>query len=204
MPISRRHRLRCWWPVKRMCWTAGRLPQSSRPIFSLREKDPPGTRSRTQQQRLSVQPVHPAGQRFVCARYFRPESPHGGVGAGAGTGVRFQMIATHITLEHQRGGHVVQEASLQAQIDATRQLIDINTNMLQILQYQFDQGLCQPARCGRAGIAARANRRHAAAADQAAGPAARCCWPCWSAAFRMRRRRKTLIWRACSCRRICR
>jgi NodT family efflux transporter outer membrane factor (OMF) lipoprotein len=34
----------------------------------------------------------------------------------------------------------VQEASLQAQIDATHQLIDINTNMVQILQRQLAKG----------------------------------------------------------------
>jgi NodT family efflux transporter outer membrane factor (OMF) lipoprotein len=34
----------------------------------------------------------------------------------------------------------IQDASLQMQIDATRQLIDINTNTLQILQYQFAKG----------------------------------------------------------------
>jgi NodT family efflux transporter outer membrane factor (OMF) lipoprotein len=34
----------------------------------------------------------------------------------------------------------IQESSLQMQIDATRQLIDINSNMVQILQYQFAKG----------------------------------------------------------------
>ena len=54
--------------------------------------------------------------------------------------VRFQMIATHITLSTNVVAAAVQEGSLQAQIDATRQLIDINTNMVQILQHQLDKG----------------------------------------------------------------
>ncbi len=54
--------------------------------------------------------------------------------------VRFQMIATHITLSTNVVAAAVQEASLQAQIDATRQLVDINTNMVQILQHQLDKG----------------------------------------------------------------
>src|SRR5450631_1909970 len=54
--------------------------------------------------------------------------------------VRFQMIATYTTLTANVVVAVIQEAALQMQIDATRQLIDINSNMVQILQYQFDKG----------------------------------------------------------------
>ncbi|RDS83673.1 histidine kinase [Dyella monticola] len=54
--------------------------------------------------------------------------------------VRFQMIATHITLSTNVVVAAVQEGSLQAQIDATHQLIDINTNMVKILQRQADKG----------------------------------------------------------------
>jgi len=54
--------------------------------------------------------------------------------------VRFQMIATQVTLSANVVVAAVQEASLQAQIDATRQLIGINTNMLQILRYQHTKG----------------------------------------------------------------
>ena len=54
--------------------------------------------------------------------------------------VRFQMIATHITLSTNVVVAAVQEGSLQAQVDATRQLIDINTNMVRILQRQADKG----------------------------------------------------------------
>jgi len=54
--------------------------------------------------------------------------------------VRFQMIATHVTLSTNVVAAAVQEASLQAQIDATRQMIAINSKMLEILRYQFAKG----------------------------------------------------------------
>ena len=54
--------------------------------------------------------------------------------------VRYQMIATHITLSTNVVVAAVQEGSLQAQIDATQQLIDINNSMVQILQRQLDKG----------------------------------------------------------------
>jgi NodT family efflux transporter outer membrane factor (OMF) lipoprotein len=54
--------------------------------------------------------------------------------------VRFQMIAAQITLSTNVVAAAVQEASLQAQIDATHQLIDINANMVQILQRQSAKG----------------------------------------------------------------
>jgi NodT family efflux transporter outer membrane factor (OMF) lipoprotein len=54
--------------------------------------------------------------------------------------VRFQMLATYTTLTANVVVTAIQEASVQTQIDATRQLIDINSQMVQILQYQFDKG----------------------------------------------------------------
>ena len=54
--------------------------------------------------------------------------------------VRFQMLATYTTLTANVVVTAIQEAAMRAQIDATRQLIDLNANMLQILQYQFDKG----------------------------------------------------------------
>lgn len=54
--------------------------------------------------------------------------------------VRFQMIATHVTLSTNVVAAAVQEASLQAQIDATRRMIAINSKMLEILRYQFSKG----------------------------------------------------------------
>jgi NodT family efflux transporter outer membrane factor (OMF) lipoprotein len=55
-------------------------------------------------------------------------------------GVRYQMIATYVTLTANVVVTAIQEAAVQAQIDATRQLIDLNSNMVQILQYQFTKG----------------------------------------------------------------
>ena len=53
---------------------------------------------------------------------------------------RFALAATHITLSSNVVAAAIQEASLRAQIVATRELIDINTNMLQILRNQFAKG----------------------------------------------------------------
>jgi NodT family efflux transporter outer membrane factor (OMF) lipoprotein len=55
-------------------------------------------------------------------------------------GVRFQMIATYTTLTANVVVAAIQERSLQTQIVATRQLIELNSRMLQILQYQFAKG----------------------------------------------------------------
>ena len=54
--------------------------------------------------------------------------------------VRYQMIATQITLSTNVVAAAVQEAALQSQVDATHQLVDINSKMLQILRYQFAKG----------------------------------------------------------------
>jgi NodT family efflux transporter outer membrane factor (OMF) lipoprotein len=53
---------------------------------------------------------------------------------------RFALAATHITLSSNVVAAAIQEASLRAQIAATHELIDINTNMLQILRNQFAKG----------------------------------------------------------------
>jgi NodT family efflux transporter outer membrane factor (OMF) lipoprotein len=53
---------------------------------------------------------------------------------------RFALVATHITLSANVAAAAIQEASLRAQIDATRQLIAINSNMVQILRAQFAKG----------------------------------------------------------------
>jgi NodT family efflux transporter outer membrane factor (OMF) lipoprotein len=53
---------------------------------------------------------------------------------------RFALAATHITLSSNVAGTAIQEASLRAQIDATHELITINTNMLEILRTQFKSG----------------------------------------------------------------
>jgi NodT family efflux transporter outer membrane factor (OMF) lipoprotein len=54
--------------------------------------------------------------------------------------VRFQMVATYTTLTANVVVTAIQDAALRMQIDATRQIIDINSNMVKILQYQFDKG----------------------------------------------------------------
>jgi NodT family efflux transporter outer membrane factor (OMF) lipoprotein len=54
--------------------------------------------------------------------------------------VRFQMIAVYTTLSSNVVVAAIQAGSLQMQVDATRQLIDVNGNMLQILQYQLAKG----------------------------------------------------------------
>jgi NodT family efflux transporter outer membrane factor (OMF) lipoprotein len=54
--------------------------------------------------------------------------------------VCFQMIATYTTLTANVVVTAIQEGAVQMQIDATRQLIDLNSNMVQILQYQFARG----------------------------------------------------------------
>lgn len=53
---------------------------------------------------------------------------------------RFALIASHITLSANVAAAAIQEASLRAQIEATRQLMDINSNMLQTLREQFAAG----------------------------------------------------------------
>jgi NodT family efflux transporter outer membrane factor (OMF) lipoprotein len=54
--------------------------------------------------------------------------------------VRYQMLATYTTLTANVVVTAIQAAALQNQIDTTRQLIDIDTNIVKILQYQLDKG----------------------------------------------------------------
>ena len=53
---------------------------------------------------------------------------------------RFALVATHITLSANVVAAAIQEASLRAQIDATRDLVGISSNMVQILGAQFSKG----------------------------------------------------------------
>ena len=55
-------------------------------------------------------------------------------------GVRFQMIATYLTLSANVVVAAVQEASLRAQIETTRQIIGLNSNMLEIVRIQLAKG----------------------------------------------------------------
>ncbi len=54
--------------------------------------------------------------------------------------VRYQLAATYLTLTSNVVVTAIQQASVQAQIEATRQLIEINSNLLKILRYQFEKG----------------------------------------------------------------
>src|SRR5271169_1913201 len=54
--------------------------------------------------------------------------------------VRFALAATNITLSSNVVVAAIQEASLRAQIDSAHELIDINTNMLEILRNQYANG----------------------------------------------------------------
>ncbi len=53
---------------------------------------------------------------------------------------RFALVATHITLSANVVSAAIQEAALRAQIDATQELITVNSNMLEILRFQFEKG----------------------------------------------------------------
>jgi NodT family efflux transporter outer membrane factor (OMF) lipoprotein len=53
---------------------------------------------------------------------------------------RFVVAATNITLSSNVAATAIQEASLRAQVDATKELIAINTHMLEVLRKQFDAG----------------------------------------------------------------
>jgi NodT family efflux transporter outer membrane factor (OMF) lipoprotein len=53
---------------------------------------------------------------------------------------RYQLAAAHLTLTTNVASAVIQQASLDAQIDATRALIDISSRSLEILRYQLSKG----------------------------------------------------------------
>ncbi|MFC5436838.1 efflux transporter outer membrane subunit [Rhodanobacter umsongensis] len=54
--------------------------------------------------------------------------------------VRFQTIATRLTLTANVVVAAIQQASLQAQVEATRRMIEADTRMLEILRYQSARG----------------------------------------------------------------
>jgi NodT family efflux transporter outer membrane factor (OMF) lipoprotein len=53
---------------------------------------------------------------------------------------RFALVASQTTLSANVVAAAIQEASLREQIQETRQIIDINTNMLRIMRAQFEKG----------------------------------------------------------------
>jgi NodT family efflux transporter outer membrane factor (OMF) lipoprotein len=54
--------------------------------------------------------------------------------------VRFQLLAAHIALTANVVSAAVGEASLHEQVQATEQLVAIETQAVEILRYQFDEG----------------------------------------------------------------
>jgi NodT family efflux transporter outer membrane factor (OMF) lipoprotein len=50
---------------------------------------------------------------------------------------RFALVAAHITLSSNVAAAAIQEASLRAQIDATRELIAVNSNLVQVVRNQL-------------------------------------------------------------------
>jgi NodT family efflux transporter outer membrane factor (OMF) lipoprotein len=54
--------------------------------------------------------------------------------------VRHQMTATYLTLTANVAAAAIQEASLEAQVDATRQLVEINGKIVETLRYQLAKG----------------------------------------------------------------
>jgi len=55
-------------------------------------------------------------------------------------GTRYQMIATYTALTANVAVTAIQEGALETQIQATRQLIDSNSSLLEILRYQLSKG----------------------------------------------------------------
>jgi NodT family efflux transporter outer membrane factor (OMF) lipoprotein len=53
---------------------------------------------------------------------------------------RYQMIATFTTLTANVVVTAIQEGAVQTEIETTRQLVDLNSNMVEILRYQFQKG----------------------------------------------------------------
>ncbi len=53
---------------------------------------------------------------------------------------RFQMLAVDLTLTTNVANAAIQDASINAQIDATRRLIDINSRMVDVLRLQVSKG----------------------------------------------------------------
>jgi len=53
---------------------------------------------------------------------------------------RFQMVAVDLTLTTNVANAAIQDAAINAQIDATRELIDINSKMIEVLRLQVSKG----------------------------------------------------------------
>jgi NodT family efflux transporter outer membrane factor (OMF) lipoprotein len=53
---------------------------------------------------------------------------------------RFQMLATRLTLSSNVAAAAIQDAALESEIDATRQLVDAETKMVEIARYRQTKG----------------------------------------------------------------
>jgi NodT family efflux transporter outer membrane factor (OMF) lipoprotein len=53
---------------------------------------------------------------------------------------RYQMIATYLTLSANVVVAAIQEASLRAQIETTREIIGLSSNMIEVVRYQYGKG----------------------------------------------------------------
>ena len=94
------------------------------------------------------------------------------VAGGAGRNQAFQREGVYLTLTSNIALAAIQEASLRGQIAATRRLIALQTQLLDILRRQNSAGPDRAARRGGAGNRGRPGAAAAAAAGKAARPAA--------------------------------
>ena len=112
--------------------------------------------------------------------------------------VRFQMIAAYTTLTANVVVTAIQLAAVQAQIDATRQLVDLNSNMVEILRYQYTKGYAGRLSSHRNRSSRRSTPRCRRCSNKRRNSAI--CWRCWRDDFPTSRRWKNLSCRVCNCR----
>ncbi len=180
------------------------FPSVTAGFSASRQRQSGHARADAQLERLSVQPLHAAGQRFLCARCLRPEPPHRGVVEGAGTGSALSDDRDLYHADRQCGGH---GDSGGVAADADRR--DPPAHRPQ-LQHAFKSCNTNSTRAMPAGwMSPRRNRSSRKSPPRCRRcssklPSCATCWRFWPAGFRTRRRRKNSSLRACNCRRTCR
>ena len=117
---------------------------------------------------------------------------------------RFQLEATYLTLTSNVVVAAVQEASLRGQIAATRDIIRLETEQLDMVQQPVRSSAARRDRRADAAGDADRDAGHAAAAAEAAGADARPAHRAARPASRARSRRSASTSPACSCRPNCR
>ena len=139
---SRRRKRRCSSPTKIPAGSAAPISRRSAPAPAItRQKDPSATLAPvpannsfaytlvTPQLSVSYVPdVFGLNKRTVEAAAAQEQAS------------RYQMIAVDITLSANVAEAVIEEASLQDQIDTTNELIGISREILSLLQYQKSKG----------------------------------------------------------------